>query len=555
MINIVDEKWQECCGCSACEQICPQDCIQMQEDKEGFLYPIVDREKCVECNLCEKVCPILQKEKYYREGEIVKEAIGGWHKDEEVRKKSSSGGAFTLFAVYILEQKGIVYGCALNEQNQAVHISIQSKDELDKLRGSKYIQSDINGVYIDIKKQLEDGRKVLFVGTPCQAAGLHSFLMGREWDNLYVCDFICHGVPSPKVFRSYIELLREKYDTKIVSFKFRHKDVERVSSTMQMGTKIEFEKYGVKYFSPAYKDVFMSGFSTDLYLRPSCYECEFKVLPKYYSDITIADFWGVKKVDIELDDGKGTSLLFLNSEKGEVLFDKVKNNFYFKKCQFEKAISRNKSLTKSASLSRNREQFFEDYLALPFEKVTQKHMNVFKWGVHKVMYLSGIILENIVKRIMKPIFKLFCIDWSEEYLTTFIQFIKFALVGMSNFAVSYTINASVLFLLSGFGWMFDYVIANISGFVLSVLWSFTLNNRFVFTLKKGEQRSKGKTLLKTYMAYAFTGIVVNNALSTIWIHVLGISKFMAPFLNLPVSVPINFVMNKLWAYRVRNKKK
>lgn len=563
MIQILPDKKQECCGCSACSQICPQKCISIVEDREGFVYPEIDADRCIKCNLCEKVCPIIRKQDFYvPDKEKSPKAIGGWHKNETVRSESSSGGAFTLFAESILKQGGIVYGCTLSEDMRAKHISVEHIEDLIKLKGSKYVQSDIGNVYKEIKENIADNRKVLFVGAPCQCAGLHSFLKVsgtsdismEQYNNLYTCDFICHGVPSPKVFRSYINFLEEKYQDKVVSFRFRNKDKGWSSTGLQMGTYIGFLNTGYKRLSPAFRDAYMNGFLDDVYLRPSCYKCEFKSLPKYYSDITIADFWGVKKAAPELNDSKGTSLILLHNEHGQELFDLEKGNFFYKEVDFKSAVRKNKSLFKSAAKNPRRNSFFFEYEHLSFEKVRKKYMSAFTWASHKMMKIAWTILENLIKFVLKPILKLLHLDWNDDQWEGFLQFVKFAMVGVSNSAVSYTINISMLFLLRHAGLTYDYVIANLTAFTLSVLWSYHWNSRYVFNPDINEKGWRLKTLFKTYISYAVTGIVLNNLLSTIWIQVLGISKFISPLLNLPFSIPTNFFMQKLWAYKERGKR-
>lgn len=560
MIQILPDKKRECCGCNACIQICPKACISMEEDREGFWYPKVDPDQCIGCNLCEKVCPIREEKKPVLSKEEKKpKAIGGWHKNENVRFDSSSGGAFTLFAEYILNQGGVVYGSTLKEDFHAAHIGVERVEDLKQLRGSKYIPSDIAETYKEVRESIKKGRKVLFVGTPCQCAGLHRFLKvsevldNREHSNLFICDFICHGVPSPKVFKRYIEYLEKKYQDKMISFRFRNKDRGWNSTGLQMGTESEFLHVGRKRFVPAFRDAYMNGFLDDLYLRPSCYCCKFKCLPKNYADITIADFWGVKKVAPELCDGKGTSLVLLHNEHGQELFDLVKENFFHKEVDFQAAIHRNKSLIRSAKESSHRGRFFYDYERKPFEKVMQKYMSAFTWAFHKVMKLIWSCLETIIKVILNPILKLFRLSFDDSDWEGLFQFIKFAMVGISNVAVSYTINVSTLFFLQRFDLKFDYMIANVTAFVLSVLWSYHWNSRYVFHPDQKEKHWRIKTLVKTYVSYAFSGIVLNNVLATLWIRVLGISKYLSPLLNLPFSMPVNFFMQKLWAYKEKRK--
>ncbi|MCI8650789.1 MAG: 4Fe-4S dicluster domain-containing protein [Anaerotruncus sp.] len=552
MIEIRSNNKQLCCGCSACAQICLQKCIVMQEDEEGFAYPYVDLNSCIDCKLCEKVCPIIQKESLYLlDGDDSQpKALGGWHKDDRIRFDSSSGGAFTLFAEYILAHDGIVYGCALNESFQAEHIGIETIDDLKKLRGSKYIQSITNGIYKEIEEWLQQDRLVLFTGTPCQAAGLQSFLH-KQYTNLYVIDFICHGVPSPKVFQSYIKTFERRLSDKIISFRFRCKDLGWNPIGLQLGTEIKTEKKQFIRLFPGYKDAYMNGFLDDIYLRPSCYACEFKCLPKYYSDLTIADFWGVRKIEPTLFDGKGTSLLLLHNAHGESLFEQVKKNFFYKECDFRMAIQHNQSLIKSVDWNFKRNKFFKDYAHKPFEQVQRKYMSASVWISHKAVKIGWNIFERILYKVINTILKLLNKTWTDAKWQAFNQFIRFSIVGLSNVVVSYSINILVLFILAPVGLTFDYIVANIIAFILSVLWSFYWNNRLVFALKQGEERSLWNTLGKTYLTYSFTGIVLNNFLSTLWIYGLGLSKYIVPLCNLPINVPINFLLNKFWSYKTK----
>lgn len=555
MIQIKQKK--DCCGCNSCAEKCPKQCIRMKEDTEGFLYPSVQIEKCVDCGICEKVCPILQKDfLYHADTENTPRAVGGWHKDSTVRANSSSGGAFTLFASHILEMGGIVYGAEMDENIHVKHIGVDSYDGLQKLRGSKYVQSNIGNVYSQIEKYLKQNRKVLFSGTPCQTAGLNAFLQ-KKYDNLYTVDFVCHGVPSPKVFSSYVQHLEHKYNDRIVAFKFRTKDHGWHPSGVQLGSGSEIITENgtrIRHY-PAFRDHYMNGFSDDIYLRPSCYDCRFKCLPKYYSDITIADFWGVKKIDPELFDGKGTSLILLNNRHGFDLFEKTKGDFFYKECSFKQAIKRNQSLIKSVSWNPRRDNFFEDYEKLSFKAVILKYMTPFSWGLHKIMKILWSIFERTLKKVAYSLLQAVHIQWTEERWDKWMQFVRFALVGMTNVFVSYSINIGTLALLRGARFDYDYVIANTTAFLLSVLWSYYWNSRLVFTISSGEKRSKTRTLLKTYAAYAFTGLFLNNIMATFWIYVINVPKYISPILNLPVTIPINYLTNKFWAYKKGEKVK
>lgn len=383
MIEIADKK--ECCGCGACEQICPAKCISLKADSEGFLYPETDRTACISCGLCEQVCPVKKKKS---SGEGTKPyAYAGWHRSDEIRSDSSSGGAFTAVAEYVIKNGGVVYGCALNDDMEAVHIGVEAIDKLTALRGSKYVQSKIGSAYQNVKGYLEKGRMVLFVGAPCQAAGLHEFL-GKSYENLYVIDFICHGVPSPKLFHSYIMDLEQKQNTKITVYKFRNKDHGWNQSGMQLGSKIGFADGTDIRKYPAFMDHYMNAFLDDVCLRPSCYACQFKEAEKQY-----ADFWGVNRISKELNDGKGTSLVLVHNDHARELLQKISDRFEYVQVDYEQAVRRNKSLIRSAKLNPDRIKFYEELEAKGYRYVERKYMFAYTWGFHKVIN----ILKNKFK--------------------------------------------------------------------------------------------------------------------------------------------------------------
>lgn len=266
----------------------------------------------------------------------------------------------------------------------AIHVGVETVDDLVRLRGSKYVQSRMEHVYQEIKAHLQSGRKVLFVGAPCQAAGLCRFL-GKRYENLYTIDFICHGVPSPRLFHRYIDDMEQKNKKKVVTYKFRNKDHGWNPSGMQLGTKIGFTDGTYIRNYPAFRDHYMNAFLDDVCLRPSCYKCEFKGAVKDYSDFTIADFWGVNNVSRDLNDGKGTSLLLVHNDHAGELLNKIKDRFYYKQVDFESAIRRNRSLIRSAKLNPNRDRFYEEMETKGYSYVERKYMGAFTWGVHKVI--------------------------------------------------------------------------------------------------------------------------------------------------------------------------
>ena len=553
MVSIYNDDKAKCSGCGACKQACPVNCIHMQRDDEGFEYPTVEPDSCIECGKCKNVCPMINDIGNMSQFDHPR-AVGGYHKDEEVREDSSSGGAFTLFAEYIIRNGGIVYGCSLDSSMKAVHIGVDDMDGLGKLRGSKYVQSSIGNIYKEVRENVLNGRLVLFVGTPCECAGLVTYLDNRVYANLYLCDFICHGVPSPMVFEKYIDSL-ETDNGSVKDFRFRNKDKGWNQSGLQQGTRIEFESGNTIRNHPAYRDNFMNGFLSDIYLRPSCYECHFKELPKNYADITIADFWGVDKCAPKLNDGKGTSLILLNTEHGNKLFETVRDKFEFEEVELKDALRKNKTIYKSAVENRCRNAFYKCLSEEGYDKASRRFLSTLSWAVNKVGRILWGVIERIVKAVLGPIMCKIDSSWDEAKWEGLFQFIKFAMVGVTNSVISYSINLLTLLCLRNANLEYDYIIANIVAFLLSVLWSFALNSRFVFEEKKGEERSKWKALVKTYASYAFSCIILNNLLGTLWIKVFGISKYIAPLMNLVITVPTNFVLNKFWAYRTAKKDK
>ena len=388
MINI--EKKTDCCGCHACFNICPKDAIEMKEDEYGFKYPVINQEKCIECGMCKKVCPIINKEKIINEPKT----YACINKNEEIRLNSSSGGIFTLIAETILELNGVVFAAQFDDNFNVIHSYVNSKEELYKFRGSKYVQSIIGDTFKKVKKFLEQGKYVLFTGTPCQVEGLYSFLQ-KDYENLYTQDIICHGVPSPKVWKEYINF-RKKIDTKNpIEISFRNKDE---------GWKLFNLKF--KYNEGEYKknqntDVYMKAFLNNVSLRDSCYNCNFKKVSRI-SDITLADFWGIQKIMPKIDDDKGTSLVILNSEKGKKLFEKIKEKIDFKEVNFEEAIKYNPSMIKSVIKPQKRDSFFRDLENLDFNELEKKYFPEPKF-IFKVIRKIKFKMLNIMNKCKKII--------------------------------------------------------------------------------------------------------------------------------------------------------
>lgn len=356
----------DCCGCYACATICPTHCITFEEDWEGFWYPKIEKEKCVGCKLCMQTCPTqkLKREKLY----TAPIAYGAMNKNEDLRLKSSSGGVFCLLAKKVLEQHGVVFGAAFDSGFRNVqHIYVEQLTDLEKLYGSKYIQSKIGNCYEEAEAFLKNGRSVLFTGTPCQIEGLKAFLK-KDYDLLYCMDLVCHGVPSPKVWRKYLDYQERLAEGQVTGIQMRSKPAgwKKFAITISMSS-------GKQYQASASEDLYMRSFLQNICLRPSCAECHFKGLNRT-SDITVADFWGVQKIAPTLDDDKGTSLVLIHSAKGQELFDLVSNNLRWQRTQTEVAISENSAASISVTAHPKRSSFFNDLEKVEFPVLVKRYV-------------------------------------------------------------------------------------------------------------------------------------------------------------------------------------
>lgn len=355
-----------CTGCAACSNSCPKDAIQMTASNDGFLRPVVIEESCVECLACEKACPVLNPVKLRNQEEP--NVFACWNKDSKVRAESSSGGAFSALATSIFAQGGYVAGAVYNKNMEVGHQLCHSMDDLNHLRGSKYVQSTIGNVYREIKKELIAGNLVLFVGTPCQVAGIRSYLK-RDYENLYCCDFICHGTPSPLLFKKYLHWVEDAKQIKIQSFNFRHK-----RSGWYDAIRVANDNYCMK----GKFDAYFFGFNRDISLRESCYCCPVVGLPRT-GDITIADYWGFgmiyksKALD-EISDG--ISLVMANNAKGRSLFDNAKPYLHWQQGRLDEALSRNQPMIRASHRPKERDTFYSDMDALGFEELRKKYFQI-----------------------------------------------------------------------------------------------------------------------------------------------------------------------------------
>lgn len=358
---------QQCTGCSACSSMCPQQCIHMIRNAEGFPYPAIDHSRCTDCGLCEKVCPIVSED--HAEKGYPLEVWGAKALDDAVREKSSSGGIFSLLANLVLGSGGYVFGAAYTEDFRNVnHRMIHSMKEVQLLRGSKYMQSNLTGGgYQVVKEKLDAGAQVLFSGTPCQIKGLMAYLQ-REYDNLLTVEIICHGVPSAKLWQKYIDFLRSRKGRVFERVNFR----DKCHGWKMFGLKIEFN--GQKsYYRSHIRDSYMQMFLQNLSLRPSCYRCQAKEKGSG-ADLTLGDFWGVRRIQPELNDDKGVSIVFVNSVRGSKAFHDIQKELACAPVTYEKAVEWNLAASQSVREPALRSAFFRDMDRMTFPELAGKYV-------------------------------------------------------------------------------------------------------------------------------------------------------------------------------------
>ena len=383
----ITEKYK-CTGCHACYNICPVNSIKIEPDNDGFLHSAIDEKTCINCGRCQRVCPVIKDYIGNKKGQ----AFACINKNEDVRLQSSSGGVFSLIAEYVLSQNGVVFGAAFNDDFGVKHIEILSEDELYKLRGSKYLQSTIGDTYKKAEEYLKQGKMVLFSGTPCQISGLKSYL-GKEYDNLILQDFICHGVPSPAVWKKYIEFRETRSNLKAKTAYFR----DKTYGWKKFSLKCIFDNDD-EYVQTLDKDEFMQSFLKNLCLRPSCYNCHSKSINRE-SDITLADFWGIDNVLPEMNDDKGTSLVLVNSQKGKDVFHKISANMIYKEVDIMEAVKYNSSAYKSVDYPKNRDKFMKLVKKMDFDKALNKSIR--KSLINRIINKFNFVIRRVLKNVQK----------------------------------------------------------------------------------------------------------------------------------------------------------
>lgn len=343
-VNVLDKRL--CCGCSACANICPKKCIQMQPDECGFLYPIIDKDGCIGCEMCNKVCPVTNP----INKEISPMSVNAaWSKNKDLRYNSTSGGIFSELANYVVIQGGSVAGAAYGEFGVVEHHIENDIKGIERLRQSKYVQSNMKDIYVKIRLLLEK-QTVLFCGTPCQVAALKNFL-GKNTSNLITVDFICRGVNSPKAYRSWLQELEGKYSARVKRVWFKYKEEGWKKSPRC--TRIDFDN-GTKIVQKGSENTFMCGYlGANLYIRPSCSACKFKGNYRG-SDITVGDFWGIKEA---MDDDGGTSLLQINTQKGLQLVEGIRKKINIFECSSDDVLAGNICMYESVTINPKSEEF------------------------------------------------------------------------------------------------------------------------------------------------------------------------------------------------------
>lgn len=392
MIELFAEK-KNCCGCGACMNVCPKSAIHMEKDEYGFVYPEINKEQCVECGACKRVCAFQNKTMQNKPQRVL--AIAG--KNDSLVKKSASGGLFATIALAVLEQGGCVYGAVMQHEDHKLrihHVCCETKEGLDRLQGSKYVQSSLGSIFKDVQEKLKKGKAVLFSGTPCQVDALKSYLR-KDYEKLLAVDIICHGVPSEQFFNDYIHYTEKKIGGEILDFKFRDKSsgwgYNLTAKYVKQGGFEEF--YRVSSSNSSYFDMFINSTA----LRENCYCCKYTNSNRV-GDITIGDYWGIEDEHPEallqnggsLSEQTGISVMMLNTDKGADFFESVKDQFTYYESTFEKAAKRNTQLVHPVKHTKAREKVLKLYK---------------KWGYKGVEFyfwcrIPKQKVKNVVRRVL-----------------------------------------------------------------------------------------------------------------------------------------------------------
>lgn len=408
---------QDCCGCTACASSCPNHCITMEKDAEGFFYPIVDKSLCLDCRLCEKKCPVIGKEKIVAainedKQETNRKSLLGvaqlpqayacFNNNDQIRERSTSGGVFTALAQYVIENKGVVCGVIIDDTYKVVHSFAENLDELEKMRGSKYVQSEQEGVYLQIKNELLKGRLVLYSGTPCQVVGLKTYL-GREYERLITIDIFCHGVGSPVYWEKYVKYIQENMKSKIKEIRFREKTYGYSSACLAV-----YFQNGKSTHRGHDDDYYWSPFSKNLIYRPSCYACSFKRV-NHVSDFSVGDYWKYSNLSSEFKESNGCSLVLCHSEKSGFIFNELRRQMAVQEVDLEEALNVNgghqaSMLITCPAIPPKRELWFADMENYSVPELVNKYLPLslkqrIKCFMKPVLFKLGIL--DVIKKVMR----------------------------------------------------------------------------------------------------------------------------------------------------------
>ncbi len=354
-----------CTGCKMCGDLCPKHAIYFESDEEGFWFPKVDEAKCVRCGLCLKKCPSCSLPDK-RNKEFIPISYGSLSKDENLRWNSSSGGLFSEAASRWMTDGGLCVGAIYDKNQNVKHVLCSKIEDIQALRQSKYVQSETNGIYSLVNNALIQGQRVLVCGTPCQVAAFYSFL-GKDYDNLCTIDFVCLGIPSPLVYRRYLEMLEKRYKSKVKKVWFKNKK----EGWRGIGTSIQFEN-NKEYFRTGSRDLYINAFGEGLDMRRSCHACQYREIP-HRSDIMLGDFWGIENLHAQLDDNKGMSAIIINSFKGLKLFESIADHLSYFPTTVDEIAKENYAIYKPKVANKNRDAFLRELNHLSLDKAMEKY--------------------------------------------------------------------------------------------------------------------------------------------------------------------------------------
>lgn len=389
MNNTVLDIESKCTACRACEQICPYKAIRMQENDEGFLYPIIDEEKCVNCGLCKNNCHINTELKL--NGDIEIYAIKPI--ERKIAKESTSGGFAQIISNKFIKENGYVYGACYDNDFYVSHVGVNNVKDLQQLKGSKYVISDTKKTYKEVKEKLDDNQKVLYIGTACQISGLKNFL-GKDYENLLTVDIVCHGVPSNKLFQKYIKYLENKYKSKIVKYDFRNK--EKRPWGLGFCAKVTFDSGKIKYIEADFDKYYTNFLEGNIY-RESCYQCKYANINNRVADFTIADSWGIEKFKPDFYDENGVSLVIINSNKGRKNFELMKADIEKVELNLNEATAYNYNLLHPTNRPLIRNHIYKQINEIETNRYISENLIV-KRNIKKII---KILIPNEIKLFLK----------------------------------------------------------------------------------------------------------------------------------------------------------